>query len=93
MAKHTTKTIEKQPVRRRFSGVVVSTSENKTIHVLVQNRKTDSKYRKQYWESKKYAVHDEEDNASVGDMVVFEECRPLSKTKRWRMIRIEHSAA
>lgn len=77
---------------RRFTGEVVSVVENKTIHVVVRTRKMDAKYRKQYWTSEKYAVHDEKNTAKMGDTVVFEECRPLSKTKRWRLIDIVKTA-
>jgi small subunit ribosomal protein S17 len=73
---------------RRFEGVVVSTKENKTIHVTVESIKTHPKYRKQYTRSKKYAVHDETGKAAVGDLVLFEECRPLSKTKRWTLVNV-----
>jgi small subunit ribosomal protein S17 len=68
--------------------VVVSATENKTIHVSVDSIKMNSKYQKQYTTSKKYAVHDEKNEAKVGDAVLFEECRPLSKTKKWRLVSI-----
>ncbi len=74
--------------RRRFEGEVVSTKEQKTIHVLVHSIKTHPKYHKQYTQSKKYAVHDEKGVSAVGDTVLFEECRPLSKTKRWTLVRV-----
>ncbi|HRH23559.1 MAG TPA: 30S ribosomal protein S17 [Candidatus Magasanikbacteria bacterium] len=74
--------------RRRFEGVVVSTKENKTIHVKVKSIKTHPKYDKQYSRDKKYAVHDENAQAHVGDTVLFEECRPLSKTKRWTLVKV-----
>ncbi|HBU07164.1 MAG TPA: 30S ribosomal protein S17 [Candidatus Magasanikbacteria bacterium] len=75
-------------IHRRFEGEVLSTVENKTIHVLVKIKKMHAKYRKQYMSSKKYAVHDENNTAKVGDKVIFEECRPFSKTKKWRLIKI-----
>ncbi|OGH64509.1 MAG: 30S ribosomal protein S17 [Candidatus Magasanikbacteria bacterium RIFCSPHIGHO2_02_FULL_47_14] len=74
--------------KRQFTGEVTSVVENKTIHVVIQLRKLHPVYRKQYWQSKKYAVHDERNEAKVGDTVVFEECHPLSKTKRWRLLSI-----
>lgn len=74
--------------RRRFEGVVMSTKENKTIHVSVDSIKSHPKYHKQYTRSKKYAVHDENGTAQVGDVVLFEECRPLSKTKRWTLVHV-----
>lgn len=75
-------------IRRQFTGTVVSDIENKTIHVLVKTRKMHPTYRKQYWESKKYAVHDEKNQAHIGDTVLFQECRPLSKSKRWRLVSV-----
>lgn len=77
----------KQNVGRQFDGTVVSTSD-KTIHVLVKTIKMHQKYQKQYTTSKKYAVHDQNGEASVGDEVLIRECRPLSKTKRWRLISV-----
>lgn len=75
--------------KRQLRGEVVSVHPNKTIQVLVQTRKTDSKYQKQFWKNKKYAVHDEKNIAVVGDVVTFEECRPISKTKRWRLVQVK----
>ncbi len=80
-------TIKKTP-HRQFNGQVVGVGEAKTVRVLVRSTKLHPKYRKQYVTTKKYAVHDEEKNAKLGDQVVFEECRPISKTKKWRLIRI-----
>jgi small subunit ribosomal protein S17 len=72
--------------KREFIGEVVSTSMNKTITVRVDSIKTHPKYGKQYKRSKKYHVHDELNACKVGEKVTFVECRPLSKTKRWRVI-------
>lgn len=85
----TTKT-QAQPtaMHRRFEGEVVKVSGEKTISVLVKTTKTHPKYKKQYVVSKKYAVHDEKNVANAGDTVVFEECRPLSKNKRWRLVTV-----
>lgn len=79
---------EKKVIRRSFEGEVVKKTQDKTISVLVKIRKMHSKYRKQYTESKKYAVHDEKNVAKVGDVVTFQECRPYSKTKKWRIIKV-----
>lgn len=80
--------VKKEVMHRQFEGVVVSAIENKTIHVLVKSIKMNQKYQKQYSTSKKYAVHDEKSEAKVGDEVLFEECRPLSKTKKWRLVSV-----
>lgn len=71
------------------SGVVVSTSMNKTIVVAVATLKTHPKYLKQYRSTKKYKVHTEENKYTVGDKVVFQECRPISRDKHHRVISSE----
>jgi small subunit ribosomal protein S17 len=77
---------------RRFEGIVASKSEQKTFHVIVKTVKMHPKYKKQYSVSKKYAVHDEKNEANVGDLVILEECRPISKTKKWRLISVVKKA-
>lgn len=77
-----------KPVQhRRFEGVVVSKG-NKTISVQVKSVKYHAKYKKQFFTHKKFAVHDEAGKAEIGAKVSFVECRPLSKTKRWRLVKI-----
>lgn len=80
-------TTKKKLIQRQFTGVVKSMGQ-KTIQVLVNRQKMDAKYHKQYFESKKYAVHDENSLAKVGDKVLFVECRPISRMKKWRLIKI-----
>lgn len=72
--------------RRRLEGTVVSDKMSKTIVVKVDRMKTHPKYKKQYTESKNYKVHDEKNEFHVGDTVVFEECKPISRGKCWRVI-------
>jgi len=73
---------------RSFIGEVVSASTNKTIVVRVLTMKPIPKYNKSMRVSNKYHVHDEKGIAKVGDKVKFVECRPLSKTKRWRLAEV-----
>jgi small subunit ribosomal protein S17 len=80
------KITKSQKIKRRLQGVVVSTSMQKTIVVRVDRKKLHPKYKKYYTVSKKYKVHCENTEIKKGDKVIFEECRPLSKTKRWRLI-------
>ena len=75
-------------LKRRFEGVVVGVKEDKTIHIVVKTITMHPKYKKQYTTTKKYAVHDEHKRAKQNDRVIFEECRPLSKTKRWTLVGI-----
>lgn len=76
-----------QKKSREFIGVVVS-STAKTIIARVDRMKMNSKYNKAYRTSKKYHVHDEKGLAKTGDTARFIECRPISKTKKWRLIEI-----
>lgn len=80
----TTPTISK----RTFTGQVVSVAMNKTIVVRVDTLKMNSKYGKSYKVSSKYSVHDEKSEAKMDDKVVFVESRPISKTKKWRLVEI-----
>ena len=73
---------------RKFQGKVVSDKMKNTITVEVSRSILDSKYKKRFQKVKKFYVHDEKDEAKIGDAVEFVECRPLSKTKRWRMVKI-----
>jgi len=77
-----------RPVGRAFKGVVIAQSSNKTIKVKVETTKTQAKYRKQYVAGKTYAVHDEKNQAVIGDKIEFRETRPISKRKRWRLVRV-----
>lgn len=76
------------PALRQFLGEVIKKSGEKTIRVRVKTIVMHPKYRKQYTTAKMYLVHDEHAVASAGDVVVFAECRPLSKRKRWRLINV-----
>lgn len=74
--------------KRRFQGVVESDKMEKTIVVKVTRIKIHPLYKKRYRVYKKFKVHDEKNKAKVSDQVIFEECRPLSKDKRWRLVEI-----
>jgi len=75
------------PIKRKFKGVVVSNKNTKTIIVQVETIKKHPKYQKRYKQSRKYKVHDEAEKYQVGAAVTFVECRPLSRDKRWRVIK------
>ena len=74
-------------IRKKFSGVVVSDKSDKTIVVKVDTVKIHPKYKKRYTVSRKYKVHDEKNEFRTGDKVTFVECRPLSRDKRWRVVK------
>jgi small subunit ribosomal protein S17 len=72
--------------KRQLKGVVVSDKMQKTIVVEVKRLKFHSKYRKSYWVLKKFKAHSNKNEYHVGDKVIIEATRPLSKDKRWRVI-------
>lgn len=80
--------VNKTAQQRTFTGVVVSDKMDKTIVVKVNRTKLHPRYKKRFVVSKKYKVHDEKNQYKIGDKVVFFECRPLSKEKRWRVKQI-----
>ena len=72
--------------KRQLQGVVVSDKMAKTRVVKVDRVKTHAKYKKQFILSSRFKAHDEKNEFKVGDKVWIEECRPLSRDKRWRVI-------
>lgn len=79
--------VKREIIRKKFSGIVVSDKSDKTIIVRVDSVKIHPKYKKRYTISRKYKVHDEKNEFKVDDKVVFVECRPLSRDKRWRVVK------
>lgn len=71
--------------KREIQGVVVKKSGDKTVSVLVTRSVMHPKYHKTVKRFKKYLVHDEKNELNVGDSVIAVECRPLSKTKSFRL--------
>ncbi len=72
--------------KRILQGTVVSDRNDKTVTVLVERRFTHPLLKKTVRRTKKYAAHDENNSAKVGDIVRIQECRPMSRTKRWMVI-------
>lgn len=81
-------TTEQSVLRRRLTGKVVSDKMDKTVTVLVERRVQHPLYNKFVGRSKKYHVHDENNEFHTGDVVLIEECRPVAKTKAWRVIKL-----
>jgi small subunit ribosomal protein S17 len=79
---------EERNRRKVRLGVVFSDKMNKTITVVVENRKRHPVYNKIMTTSTKLKAHDENNEAAKGDVVEIMETRPLSATKRWRLVRI-----
>ena len=78
--------------RKNLVGMVVSDRQDKTIVVRVDRMTAHPRYRKVITRSRKHYVHDEHNEARTGDRVEISETRPLSKTKRWRLVRIVQRA-
>lgn len=72
--------------RRVLEGKVVSNKNAKTVTVLVERKIRDPLYGKIMRRSAKYAAHDESNKWQIGDVVSIEECRPISKSKKWKVI-------
>ncbi len=90
----TTETTQNKPRGRRKvrEGLVVSDKMNKTIVVALEDRKKHPLYGKVLRSTTKVKAHDEENAAGVGDRVLLMETRPLSATKRWRLVEIVEKA-
>ena len=74
--------------RKTARGYVVSDKMEKTIVVEVEDRKKHRLYGKVMRRTKKFKAHDETNEAGIGDLVAIAETRPMSATKRWRLVRI-----
>ena len=75
------------PVKKEI-GIVISDKMNKTVVVEIENRYPHPIYFKTLIKTKKYLAHDELEEANIGDQVLVQECRPLSKRKRWKLMKI-----
>lgn len=78
----------KKPIVREFIGVVTSDATNKTITVRVDRQKLHPRYKKVMRLSRKLHAHDETNTAHTGDKVRVVACRPMSKTKTWRLVEV-----
>lgn len=96
MAKDTVSTPAQAPedrsARKSFEGVVVSDRMNKTRIVRVERRVRHNFYDKILKRSSKFAVHDEDNASRQGDVVEIMSTRPMSKSKRWRLVRVVKAA-
>ena len=78
--------MEKEIKRRKLKGIVTSDKMDKTVVVTISTRKKHPRYFKYFTKSAKFKAHDEDNRYKVGDNVLIEETRPLSKEKRWKII-------
>ena len=78
--------------KRQLVGRVVSDRMQKTVTVLVERRVKHPLYGKIITRSSRYHAHDEDKACKEGDLVLFEECRPIARTKSWRVIQLVEKA-
>ena len=78
--------------RKTYTGTVVSSKNDKTITVLIETYRKHPLYGKRVKYSKKFTAHDETNLAKAGDVVEIMECRPLSATKRFRLVKVVKEA-
>tara|TARA_B100001113_G_scaffold304926_1_gene265468 strand:+ start:258 stop:521 length:264 start_codon:yes stop_codon:yes gene_type:complete len=74
---------------RTQTGLVVSSKRDKTITVMVERKVKHPLYKKILRRSSKLQAHDQDNVCGEGDLVTIQECRPLSKTKSWKLLKIE----
>lgn len=84
---------DEKNLRRTAQGRVVSDKMDKSITVLVERQVQHALYKKVIKRSTKLHAHDEENTCKAGDLVVVEECRPMSKTKAWRLVEVVERAS
>jgi len=88
----TTATAEERGTRRALRGVVTSDKMEKTIVVTITTLKQHPLYGRTMKRSKKFKAHDENNEAGTGDTVEIMECRPISREKSWRLVRVVEKA-
>ncbi len=84
--------MEDRNLRKERVGVVTSNKMEKSVVVTIESKIKHAKYGKFLKQSKKFVAHDEKNECGVGDTVKIMETRPLSKTKRWRVVEVVEKA-
>jgi small subunit ribosomal protein S17 len=84
--------MKRRGIKRQVVGTVTSNKSDKTVTVLVERLVKHKLYQKYVRRRAKFAAHDELNDCRIGDKVLIKESRPLSKTKRWRVIKIVEKA-
>jgi small subunit ribosomal protein S17 len=84
---------EQEKIARSTSGTVISNKMDKTVTVLVERHEKHPLYKKYVRKSTKLHAHDEANECNEGDEVMIEECRPMSKSKSWRVIQVVKRAS
>ena len=84
--------MKERGIKRQMIGTVVSNKADKTVTVLVERLVKHKMYHKFLRRRTKFAAHDDRNDCQIGDTVMISESRPLSKSKRWRVIKIVEKA-
>jgi len=84
--------MQDQKLKKTLTGVVISNSGNKSVKVAIDYKVRHPKYGKYIKRRTKVAVHDENNKSGIGDVVEIAECRPRSKTKSWRLVKVIEKA-
>ena len=84
---------QKAKVERSITGLVISNKMDKSIVVMGERKVKHPLYGKFVRRSTKYHAHDAENECNIGDTVMIKECRPLSKTKSWTLIKVVETSA
>ena len=77
-----------KPITRQKTGIVISSSRDKTITVLIERKVKHALYKKILKRSTKLQAHDEANECSDGDIVTIQESKPFSKTKSWKLVSV-----
>jgi len=84
---------EKKKASQSITGRVVSNKMDKTVTVLIERKVSHPLYQKYVKRSTKISAHDEQNECNEGDLVMIEQCRPLSRNKSWRLVKVlEHAS-
>ncbi len=73
--------------KKQLKGKVISNKMKNTVVVDVERLKKDEKYKRRYSYLKSFKAHDQKGECKIGDEVIIEECRPISKDKKWRIVK------
>ena len=84
--------MKQRRIKRQMVGTVTSNKANKTVTVLVERLVKHRLYLKYVRRRTKFAAHDERNDCRIGDKVLISESRPISKTKRWRVVKVVEKA-
>jgi len=74
-------------MKKRLIGQIISNKMPKTVVVKVERIKEHPRYKRRYKTHKSYKAHSEKEEYKIGEKVVIEECRPISKEKRWKVVK------